>query len=96
MASADWNTIASDLQRAVNNLAWFVLESMTIPEQPQMTSWPLMPAPMPPLPPTKPAREDQPPPKKKRSNKDVSPSESLPKKPCIGEQIDRLVAETLV
>jgi hypothetical protein len=33
-ATADWNTIASDLQRAVNNLAWFVLESMSVPEQP--------------------------------------------------------------
>jgi hypothetical protein len=36
-ATADWNTIASDLQRAVNNLAWFVLESMSVPEQPPMT-----------------------------------------------------------
>ena len=33
MAASDWNTVTSDLQRAVNNLAWFVLESMTLPEQ---------------------------------------------------------------
>ena len=33
MAASDWNTVTSDLQRAVNNLAWFVLESMTLPDQ---------------------------------------------------------------
>jgi len=32
--TTDWNTVTSDLQRAANNLAWFVLESMTIPGQP--------------------------------------------------------------
>lgn len=46
MASADWNTIASDLQRAVNNLVWFVLESKPIPEQPPahlpLQQWPLI------------------------------------------------------
>lgn len=30
-ASLDWNTVTSDLQRSVNNLALFVLESMTVP-----------------------------------------------------------------
>lgn len=34
MSTTDWNTVTSDLQRAANNLAWFVLESMTIPGQP--------------------------------------------------------------
>ena len=33
MAASDWNTVTSDLQRAVNNLAWFVLESMPLPDQ---------------------------------------------------------------
>ena len=34
MSNLDWVTVTSDLQRAVNNLAWFVLESMSPPGQP--------------------------------------------------------------
>ncbi len=45
MASTDWNTVTSDLQRAANNLAWFVLESMTLPEQPPMLTQTLSPLP---------------------------------------------------
>lgn len=38
----NWNIVASDLQRAANNVAWFVLESMMVmPEQPPF--WPAQP-----------------------------------------------------
>jgi len=97
MAAADWNTIASDLQRAVNNLAWFVLESMSIPEQPQVTAslpWPIIHAPPPP-PPSKPPKEDVKGQTRKRINKsNLEPAGT--KKRTIGEEVDHLIAETLV
>lgn len=108
MAAADWNTIASDLQRAVNNLVWFVLESKAIPEQPQvMASLPLqhwpnlqLPPPPPPQPPQpqplKPAREESKGPTKKRSTKNHVGQEPILKKRSIGEAVDDLIAETLV
>lgn len=45
--TTDWNTVTSDLQRAANNLAWFVLESMAIPDQlpPFVTAFTLSPSP---------------------------------------------------
>lgn len=96
MASNDWKTIASDLQRAVNNLAWFVLESMAVPEQPHFTSlqhWPMVyTQPPPPLPKT-PSTDSSTaslPKKKGRKEMQQKPNRS------IGADVDRLVAETVL
>lgn len=97
MASNDWKTVASDLQRAVNNLAWFVLESMAVPEQPQFTSmqhWPMVypqPPPQPPLPTTPSLSESVSPPKKK-CRKDMQQKATR----SVGADVDRLVLETIV
>jgi len=105
MSSTDWNTIASDLQRAVNNLAWFVLESMAVPEQPvttPMTSWSITsPTPPPPPPPLQPhvpldtnglSLQHRAEPKKEKVRK----TNKYKHKSAIGSQVDCLVAETLL
>lgn len=107
MASADWNTIASDLQRAVNNLVWYVLESMSIPEQPPLNlplqQWPLIqqgpPPPPPPMSPSmlpKSQKNNGTVTKKRRPYKNNVLHEQNNKKQSIGEAFDALVAETLV
>lgn len=104
MSTTDWNTVTSDLQRAANNLAWFVLESMTIPGQPPpfLSSMPIstvvtLPAPTAPIENSSPL--DQQPSnetvaeKKRKSTKYSVES----KRPCkIGKAVDRLISETLV
>jgi len=108
-AAADWNTIASDLQRAVNNLAWFVLESMSVPEQPPVATFggsvPLYQVQsfLPPLPPPPALQQQQPQQEsttatktKKRNSKSTPVGDSDVKKRNLGEAVDRLIAETLV
>ncbi len=106
--TTDWNTVTSDLQRAANNLVWFVLESMTVPDQP-----PTVVSTMSLLPPTvssevsQGSNDDEATPirgnsthddtlaKKKKGPKQSSQPKRVVKS-SIGKAVDRLVSETLV
>jgi hypothetical protein len=90
MSTTDWTTVTSDLQRAANNLAWFVLESMTIPSQPPpfLSVLPTDAAA------AAAAQEQDANRKRKRMNK--PPKDGSQKRMSIGKAVDRLVSETLV
>lgn len=100
MSVGDWNTVASDLQRAVNNLAWFVLESMAVPEQPPFFPLQHLPTMFPPSQPSvspktslsKDASTTSPP--KKRVKKESVPRDKELDKSLVGAKLDKLVAET--
>lgn len=93
MSTTDWNTVTSDLQRAANNLAWFVLESMTIPGQPPpFVSLQNVAAPPIDLLLQDNQSDEQPVIKKKKMDKPTKRTSKIP----IGKAVDRLVSETLV
>jgi hypothetical protein len=106
MSTTDWNTVTSDLQRAANNLAWFVLESMTIPGQPpSFLSTMAIPTAVVTLPKESaaagaatadqvPVQHEQPGAKRKRVVMVKHPKVS--KQSSIGHAVDRLVSETLL
>jgi hypothetical protein len=94
MSTSDWNTVASDLQRAVNNLAWFVLESMAVPEQPPYIT-PLQHLPSM-LPPSSTSSSNNVLPPKKRAKKERLSHDKESNKMCVGAEVDKLVAETLL
>jgi len=97
--TTDWNTVTSDLQRAANNLVWFVLESMTVPDQPPaVMSTMLLPAPPTiTLDPNEDASKTG-----QVNNEDIVKKKKVVKQPkrlaktSIGHAVDRLVSETLV
>jgi len=82
MSTTDWNTVTLDLQRAANNLAWFVLESMIIPGQP------------PPILTAIAATTTEDVEEVKQKQVDKQPK-GTKKKMAIGKAVDRLISDTL-
>ena len=108
MSATDWNTVTSDLQRAANNLAWFVLESMTVPGQPPsfISAMPLQSVVALPAVSNKTLNEDsslvdpnsthKPLPEKKRKMTKNPDESRRQNKMSVGKAVDRLISETLV
>jgi len=93
--TTDWNTVTSDLQRAANNLAWFVLESMTVPGQPPPFLLSAVPTTVPIQDSPGQQEQQEPSPKRKRVDNSSRPPKGS-KQSSIGKAVDRLVSETLV
>lgn len=100
MSVSDWNTVASDLQRAVNNLAWFVLETMAVPEQPSFTPLQHLPVAFPSSQPSALLKtslsKDTSSPSRKRVKKENLTRVKELDKTSVGTELDKLVAETCV
>lgn len=97
----DWNTVTSDLQRAANNLVWYVLESMALPEQPNFIPSPTMlltttTTSVAQTPPSQENQASEKPPRLPSTSRKRKMSKNKSHQDSTAQAVDRLIAETLV